>query len=209
MMKKSILALLSTVFILSSCSYNQYNGLMTGASAGSLLGGSIGMLKGGARGHNRGTAIGILAGAAAGAAITNAIENRNRNSFVGETASSYSRKSLPLKIQNVSFRNAYGTRATTLHRNEECTLDFELKNVSNSALYAVEPAIYEASNNQQIAFSPSTRVEYVEAGQVIRYSALVKGMKRLKNGTAQLVIAASVEGSEFLDLTQLTITTQK
>jgi len=208
-MKKSILTLLTAIFILNSCSYNQYNGLMSGASAGSLLGGSIGMLKGGARGHNRGTAIGIIAGAAAGAAITNAIENRNRNSFVGENVSSYSRKSLPLKIQKVSFCNSYGKQTTTLHRNEECTLNFELKNVSSGALYAVEPAVYEANNNQQIAFSPSTRVEYVEAGQVIRYSAVVKGMKRLKNGTAELVIAASVDGSDFVDLSQLTITTQK
>ena len=208
-MKKSIFVLLSSALLLSSCSYSQYSGLMAGASAGSLLGSSIGMLKGGPRGHDRGTVIGILAGAAAGASITNAIENRNHNSFARENVSSYSRGSLPLKIQNVSFRNEYGKQTSSLHRDEECTLYFELKNVSRGELYAVEPAIYEASNNQQIAFSPSTCVEYVGAGQVIRYSAVVKGLSRLKKGTAQLVISASVDGSDFVDLTQLTVTTLK
>lgn len=208
-MKKSILVLLSSVLLLGSCSYSQYSGLMAGASAGSLVGRSIGMLKGGPRGYDRGTVIGILAGAAAGAAITNAIENRNRNSFARESMPSYSRESLPLKVQNVSFRNEYGKQTSSLRRNEECTLYFELKNVSRGELYAVEPAIYEADNNQQIAFSPSTCVEYVGAGQVIRYSAVVKGLSRLKNGTAQLVISASVDGSDFVDLTQLTVTTLK
>ena len=118
-MKKSIFVLLSATLLLSSCSYSQYSGLMAGASAGSLLGSSIGMLKGGPRGHDRGTVIGILAGAAAGAAITNAIENRNRNSFARENVTSYSRGSLPLKIQNVSFRNEYGKQTSSLHRNEE------------------------------------------------------------------------------------------
>ena len=208
-MKKSLSLLLSAMLLLGSCSYSQYSGLMAGASAGSLVGRSVGMLKGGPRGYDRGTVIGILAGAAAGAAITNAIENRNRKSFAGEGMPSYSRESLPLKVQNVSFRNEQGKKTSTLHRNEECILYFELKNVSRNDLYSVEPAIYEANNNQQIGFSPSTCLEYVGAGHVIRYSAVVKGMNRLRNGTAQLVISASVDGSNFVDLTDLTVATRK
>ena len=68
-MKKSIVLLLSTVLLLSSCGTYTGSGAYVGGSFGSILGSAIGGLAGGPRGSDIGTIIGMAGGAAVGAAI--------------------------------------------------------------------------------------------------------------------------------------------
>ena len=68
-MKKSIVLLVSTVLLLSSCGTYTGSGAYVGGSFGSILGSAIGGLAGGPRGSDIGTIIGMAGGAAVGAAI--------------------------------------------------------------------------------------------------------------------------------------------
>jgi len=223
------IAFLAAATMLSSCGYNQMSGVVTGASLGGMLGGAVGTLSGGWRGHNRGTAIGILAGAAAGGAmIANQAGRRNRSRNSDEnyaanspyyqqkqqqqetyTAPAYTAASIPVRLQKLSFTDAQGKYAQSLSRNEECRIYFEIYNPTDQELYDIEPVIYEASGSKQVAFSPTTLITSLPAHSTCRYSAVVKGMPRLKKGEATIVVAVSVDGSDFVDLQSFTIQTTK
>lgn len=70
-MKKSLVILVSSVLLLSSCGTYTGSGAYVGGSFGSILGSAIGGLAGGPRGSDIGTIVGMAGGAAVGAAIGN------------------------------------------------------------------------------------------------------------------------------------------
>ncbi len=75
------MALLSLSLLTSSCSsYNQINGVATGASLGGIFGSSVGGLMGGPRGADKGTIAGMIIGGAIGAAATSSKQKTRRPS---------------------------------------------------------------------------------------------------------------------------------
>ena len=70
-MKKSILLLVSSVLLLSSCGTYAGSGAYAGGSLGSILGSAIGGIAGGPRGSDIGTIVGMAGGAMIGGAIGN------------------------------------------------------------------------------------------------------------------------------------------
>ena len=76
MMKKGLMALMASVFLLSSCGTYTGQGAYVGGSFGSILGSAIGGISGGWRGRDVGTLVGMAGGAVVGAAIGAAADQK-------------------------------------------------------------------------------------------------------------------------------------
>lgn len=112
-----------------------------------------------------------------------------------------------MDLRNLRFIDE--TRNQTLNRRETCELVFELMNVTNRPLHNVVPYIAETNGNPHIYLSPSTRIERINPGEGIRYTAMIKTDNRLKAGTARFRIAVSCDGQDFVTLREFELTTAK
>ena len=61
---------------------------------------------------------------------------------------------------------------------------------SNVTLYDIRPDVIELTGNKHIYVSPAARVEQIGPGKGIRYTAMIKGGNRLKNGEAVFQVRA-------------------
>ena len=93
-----------------------------------------------------------------------------------------------LEIRNLRFVDDNMDNA--LCANETCKIIFEIRNTSNNTLYDVQPIVEEITGNRQILVSPGVHVERIAPHKGIRYTAMVKASKRLKNGSARFRICA-------------------
>ncbi|MDY4556767.1 MAG: hypothetical protein SO468_11410, partial [Prevotella sp.] len=66
---------------------------------------------------------------------------------------------------------------------------FEIMNNSSAVIYGVLPTVVETSGNKHIHISPSILVESIMPGKGVRYTATVRGDKKLKDGTAVIRVA--------------------
>jgi hypothetical protein len=80
-MKKTLLTLMGSVLLMSSCGTYTGEGAATGAAFGSILGSAIGGISGGWRGHDIGTIVGMAGGAAIGAAVGAAADQREQQKY--------------------------------------------------------------------------------------------------------------------------------
>ena len=69
-------------------------------------------------------------------------------------------------------------------------ITFEVRNRTANTLYDVRPDVAEITGNRHIFVSPAARVEQIGPGKGIRYTAMIKGDSRLKNGEAVFRIQA-------------------
>lgn len=120
----------------------------------------------------------------------------SQNGGVGHGA--LSAASSPLVLRNLRFVDDGGNQ--TVNRNEDCKIVFELANTSGSDQYDVVPYVYELTGNKHIYISPSTRIEVVKAGDVVRYTCTVRADKKLSAGTLTFRIAVSYGDSDFVTL---------
>lgn len=78
-MKKTVVYVMSSVLLLSSCTPTTYMGTSLGAQMGSIIGGGLGAIGGGHRGDAAmGSVLGTIAGAAIGYGISAAVEEEAR-----------------------------------------------------------------------------------------------------------------------------------
>lgn len=82
-----------------------------------------------------------------------------------------------------------------IKRGEMSKVIFEVYNRGNHTLYDVVPTVVETSGNRHIAISPNMHVESIQPGKGIRYTALVKADKRLKDGDAHFCVSV-VQGDK-------------
>ncbi len=94
-----------------------------------------------------------------------------------------------IEIKNARFVD--NNRDGKLNSGEECKIIFEVRNNSSETLYDVQPTVMETTGNKHIYISPSIHVESIAAGKGIRYTAMVKADSRLKDGTANFLIAVA------------------
>src|SRR5574344_187089 len=71
---------------------------------------------------------------------------------------------------------------------EESKIIFEVMNRSNTVLYDVQPTVLESTGNKHVFISPSIHVESIEPGKGIRYTAMVKADKHLKDGNVRFQV---------------------
>lgn len=90
------------------------------------------------------------------------------------------RAAMPLEVRNARFVDDNQDR--TLTAGELSKVIFEVYNRSDEAVYDVQPMVFETTGNRQVKISGTIHVERIMPGKGVRYTAMVKAGKRLKNG---------------------------
>lgn len=96
-----------------------------------------------------------------------------------------------LEIRNVR----YVGNGMTLSAGELAKVTVEVYNNSTSSLYGVQPAVVETTGNRHIFVSAPILIEKIAPGKGIRYTAMVKADRKLKDGTAHFKVFATEKAS--------------
>ncbi len=115
--------------------------------------------------------------------------------------------SIRLSLRNVRFTDTDGDGA--LSRDEIGKVTFEIYNVGETPVYAINPSVVEQGDGGNLYISPSILVESIDPGKGIRYTATVKGSRRLRNGQQQLYVSAMQGGKPVSHVTVLNVTTKR
>ncbi len=229
---KKVILVLASVLAIESCTSTSYRGSARGMWTGAAIGGAIGGLMGGHRGHDFGTVIGVIAGAAAGAIAAEAAEDAERRRY-DEYVRDYDRSShrsnrsahildgknynhgsaivekvySPLTIRNLRFIDDGGNQI--VNRGEDCKIIFELCNNTDETLYDVVPFVNEINGNSHVFLSPSTRIEVVKPGDVVRYTCSLRADKKLSAGKLDFRISVSYSDNDFVTLKEFSLQSAK
>ena len=111
-----------------------------------------------------------------------------------------------LTIKNVRFADADGDG--TLAGGEIGHVTFEIYNNTQAPVYNFEPSVVEPDGNNRIYISPNIRVENINPGQGIRYTATVKADKRIKDGQIRLFVSAQKDGKPISYITVVKVKTK-
>lgn len=111
-----------------------------------------------------------------------------------------------LEIVNARFVDS--NEDNTLNRNETCKLIFEVMNRGSSPVYDVVPTVVEATGNKHIYISPSIHVEKIEPGRGVRYTAMIKADKRVKDGSAKFCVSVIHGGQAISKVNEFNIPTR-
>lgn len=137
--------------------------------------------------------------------------------YVSDYSASSARVEIPTSdrydyAQELEIRNARfvdDDMDNTLSRGELCKIIFEVYNRGNVAMNNVVPVVEETNGNKHIYVSPSVHVERIAPGRGIRYTALVKADKSLKNGEANFRIYAVQDDRNISSYQLFTVKTRK
>ena len=190
-MKQKIIALGLATFVLCGCgSTYQATSTLAGASIGGNVGGAIGGLvgsnrhwDGGYRGSAIGTLVGTLAGSAIGGAISSAQERKAQEGYPVEEQRVYTPQpsEIPSSVGYLQIRNI---RFIDENRNH----------------------VIESEEHSKVI---SVMLEQIAPHEGIKYTAHIRGGKRLKDGEVIIHIAiADYEGREY-DWQEFTLPTRR
>lgn len=110
-----------------------------------------------------------------------------------------------LDIRNVVFTDT--SADNVLHGGEYGKVVFEIYNNTDAAVYNFEPSVVEADGNKRIYISPSVRVERIDPGQGLRYTATVKADSRVKTGQIRLLVSVQKDGKPISYVTVVKVNT--
>lgn len=119
------------------------------------------------------------------------VQTTPKQSSVDEIVESYS-YTPNLEIRNARFVD--DNQDGKLNSGELCKLIFEVYNNGSKTIYDVVPTVIDATANKHIWISPSIHVEKINPGKGIRYTAVVKADKKLKDGDVK-ICASVVQGN--------------
>lgn len=91
-------------------------------------------------------------------------------------------------VRNLHFADE--SRNRQLESNEIMRLTFEVRNMTSRTLFDIRPHVEEVSGMKNIYISPDARVESLAPGKGIRYTAMVKAGRRVKDGNIVLRVQA-------------------
>lgn len=128
------------------------------------------------------------------------------SSSVEDLASGYTLNP-QIEVRNARFVD--DNHDGVLSSNELSKVIFEVMNKSNATIYDVQPTVVETTGNKHIYISPNIHVEKIEPGKGIRYTAMVKTDKRLKDGSARFCISV-LQGDKLMSkVSEFTIVTKR
>ena len=105
-----------------------------------------------------------------------------------ETAPGVSAERDGISISNVRFIDN-GRNGRTIGPNETCKISFEVRNTSDRTLYNVKPMVLETTGNRHLQVSQAISVESIQPGRGVRYTAMIRSDRRLKDGTASFRVS--------------------
>lgn len=97
-----------------------------------------------------------------------------------------------------------------LRAGEKCQITFEIMNYTRHTLYDVQPMVYDVTGNKNLYISPNLHVESIAPNSGVRYTATILADKKLKDGTAQIRVGATVNNHDVAnDVHDITIVTRR
>lgn len=112
-----------------------------------------------------------------------------------------------LEIVNARFVDA--NEDNCLNRNETCKVIFEIVNRGYKPVYDVVPTVVETTGNKHIFISPSIHVEKISPGSGVRYTAMVKADRKLKDGMARFCVSVIHVGKSISKVNEFNIPTKR
>lgn len=112
-----------------------------------------------------------------------------------------------LEIMNARFVD--DNEDNCLNRNETCKVIFEIVNRSYAPVYDVVPTVVETTGNKHIFISSSIHVEKISPGSGVRYTAMVKADRKLKDGMARFCVSVIHEGKSISMVNEFNIPTKR
>ena len=112
-------------------------------------------------------------------------------------------------IEIVNARFVDDNQDGVLSRNEVGKIIFEVLNRGDKAINNVQPSVLETTGNVHIYISPSIHIESIAPGKGVRYTALVKADKKLKNGMARFALTVLQGQKSISKVTEFNIKTSK
>lgn len=112
-----------------------------------------------------------------------------------------------LEIVNARFVD--DNEDNCLNRNETCKVIFEILNRGYKLVYDVVPTVVETTGNKHIFISPSIHVEKISPGSGVRYTAMVKADRKLKDGMARFCVSVIHEGKSISKINEFNIPTKR
>lgn len=112
-----------------------------------------------------------------------------------------------LEIVNARFVD--DNEDNCLNRNETCKVIFEIVNRGHEPVYDVVPIMVETTGNKHIFISPSIHVEKISPGSGVRYTAMVKADRKLKDGMARFCVSVIHEGKSISKVNEFNIPTKR
>lgn len=112
-----------------------------------------------------------------------------------------------LEIVNARFVD--DNEDNCLNRNETCKVIFEIVNRGHEPVYDVVPTVVETTGNRHIFISPSIHVEKISPGSGVRYTAMVKADRKLKDGMARFCVCVIHEGKSISKVNEFNIPTKR
>lgn len=223
------------VGLLSACSPYGMQGNPAAVQAGAAIGGVLGAIVGDRAGGYNGSQFGALLGTVAGAAVGNAVTTPREDNYEVEEYYIKSRPSAPrygnygrredsscydetpyyedmppasgLQIVNLRFIDE--NRNHVIDAEEESKLVFDIVNNGDVPAYNVLPIIEEVSGMKHLLVSPSAQIAYMPVGNRIRYTATIRGEKRLKEGQADFRVYATESNGAVTEVHEFSLLTQK
>lgn len=112
-------------------------------------------------------------------------------------------------IEIVNARFVDDNQDGVLSRNEVGKIIFEVMNRGDKVISDVQPSVLETTGNAHIYVSPSIHIESIAPGKGVRYTALVKADKKLKNGMARFALTVLQGQKSISKVTEFNIKTSK
>ena len=112
-----------------------------------------------------------------------------------------------LEIVNARFVD--DNEDNCLNRNETCKVIFEIVNRGHEPVYDVVPTVVETTGNKHIFISPGIHVEKISPGSGVRYTAMVKADRKLKDGMARFCVSVIHEGKSISKVNEFNIPTKR
>lgn len=112
-----------------------------------------------------------------------------------------------LEIVNARFVD--DNEDNCLNRNETCKVIFEIVNRGHAPVYDVVPTVVETTGNKHIFISPSIHVEKISPGSGVRYTAMVKADRKLKDGMTRFCVSVIHEGKSISKVNEFNIPTKR
>lgn len=112
-----------------------------------------------------------------------------------------------LEIVNARFVD--DNEDNCLNRNETCKVIFEIVNRGHESVYDVVPTVVETTGNKHIFISPSIHVEKISPASGVRYTAMVKADRKLKDGMARFCVSVIHEGKSISKVNEFNIPTKR
>ena len=112
-------------------------------------------------------------------------------------------------IEIINARFVDDNQDGVLSRNEVGKIIFEVMNRGDKTISDVQPSVLETTGNAHIYVSPSIHIESIAPGKGVRYTALVKADKKLKNGMARFALTVLQGQKSISKVTEFNIRTSK